>query len=70
MSVYPKRLVSPDGAVAMVNDAADEATLRELGFTEAAPGSLTEDEIETSELIGEAFGELKQKRGKGRRTKG
>lgn len=32
MSLYPMKLVSPDGGEAMVNDAKDEATLRSLGF--------------------------------------
>jgi hypothetical protein len=36
MSEYPKKLVSDAGGVAMVNDAKDEATLKERGYKETA----------------------------------
>ncbi|KKK91450.1 hypothetical protein LCGC14_2712850 [marine sediment metagenome] len=32
MSEYPKKLVSDEGGVAMVNDAEDEATLKAVGY--------------------------------------
>ena len=32
MSEYPKKLVSAEGGVAMVNDSKDEATLKALGY--------------------------------------
>lgn len=37
MSEYPKKLVSDEGGVAMVNDAKDEATLKQTGYKDAEP---------------------------------
>ena len=34
MSEYPKKLVSDEGGVAMVNEAKDEATLKARGYKE------------------------------------
>ena len=42
MSEYPKKLVSRDGCIATVSDAADEKTLRGLGCKE--PGEKPEKE--------------------------
>ena len=36
MSEYPKKLVSDEGGVAMVNDAKDEATLKQRGYKDAS----------------------------------
>ncbi len=36
MGEYPKKLVSDEGGVAMVNDAKDEVTLKQRGYKEAA----------------------------------
>ena len=35
MSEYPKKLVSDEGGVAMVNEAKDEATLKAMGYKDA-----------------------------------